>query len=287
MIFVTGGTGTVGSALMPRLMDRGAAVRALAHSTSSRTRLEELGAEVVDGDLDEPEKLEEVMAGCDHLFLLTPVSPTQAAREKAVVDAARRAGVAHVVAASVIGAHPSSQIGFGRAHAEVDDHLASSGLGYTILRPTGFMQSHLWPVQTVVSEGRWYGMTGDGASAFIDADDMAEAAAQVLTTSGHEGATYELTGPQAISMREAAATLAEVIQRPVSYLDLEPDAFGDALTGAGVPGLLAEDLKAMYQTIRAGHAATVSNSFAEVTGRPARSYRDFAVEHRAEMTAQK
>jgi uncharacterized protein YbjT (DUF2867 family) len=280
MILVTHPTGNVGSALLPQLVEADAAVRALAHSPAIRRAIERHGAEAVDGDFDLPETLEAAMVGCDHLFLLSPVRPDQPAREKAAIDAAGRAGVGHVVALSVMGSDRSSSVPFGRWHAEIDDHLVASGLDYTILRPSAFMQVHLLPVETVKAQSRWYGMTGDGATAYVDAGDVAAAAAVTLTSTGHTGRTYELTGPEAISIPQAAAQLSEAIRRDVVYIDVPADQFRANLADAGMPDWLADALVALYTTIREGHAATVTNSIEELTGRRARSYREFVEDHK-------
>lgn len=284
MILLTGATGTVGSALSARLGERDVPVRALAHTSSSRDVLEGRGIEAVDGDFDHPHTLERALEGCERLFLLSPPHPDQPAREKAAIDAAKRAGVRHVVALSVMGADRSSPSPFARWHAEIDDHLVDSGLEYTILRPAGFMQTHLLPVATIKGQGRWYGMTGDGAAAYIDAGDIAAAATAVLTSSGHRGATYELTGPAALSMPQAAAELSDVIGGDVTYVEVPRDQFGANLADAELPDWLVDSIVALYQTIRDGHAATVTNTVHEVTGQPARSYREFAEAHKAALT---
>lgn len=273
MILVTGATGNVGSALLRRLPP--GEVRALAHSTASRDAIERHGVEGVEGDFDQPETLERAMAGCDDLFLLSPPHPDQAAREKAAIDAARRAGVQRVVAVSIMGSDHASPASICRWHAEIDEHIALSGLNYTILRPTGYMQVHLMPVATVKSSGVWYGMTGDGAAAFIDSADVAAVAAAVLTSTGHTGRTYELTGPAAITMADAAATLSRTIERDVAYIDLPAEHFHAGMLGAGLPPWLADMAVALYAAIREGHAATVSNSVEELTGFPSRRYQEF------------
>ena len=284
MIFLTGATGTVGSSLLARLAEQGVSTRALAHSPAGREVIERSGVEAVDGDFDRPDTLEPAMAGCDHLFLLSPPHPDQPTREKAAIDAAKRAGVSHVVALSVMGADPASPVAFGRWHADIDEHLVGSGLGYTILRPAAFMQVHLLPVDTIRSEGRWYGMTGDGAAGYIDVDDVVAVAAEMLTGPGRAAATYELTGPAAISMPEAAAALSEVIGRSVDYVDVPSDQFRANLAGAGLPDWVADALVALYHVVRAGHAATVTNAVQELLGRSARSYRQFAEAHKDVFT---
>ena len=283
MLVLTGATGTVGSALMARLSQDGVRARALAHTPGGRSAIEGRGHEAVDGDLDDAEGLVSAFEGCDRLFLLSPAHPDQARREKAAIDAARRAGVSRVVALSVMGADVGSGSAFGRWHAEVDEHLAHSGLDHTILRATGFMQTHLWPVPAVRGDGHWYGMTGDGAAAFVDAHDVAAAAAGALTADTVDRSVVELTGPAAISMPQAAAQLSETIGRPVSYVDVPAEGYRSTLGGAGVPDWMADSVVATYQQIRAGHAATVTDGVQRLSGRPARSYREFAEEHRGDF----
>lgn len=279
MIFVTGGSGLVGSAVLGRLSQHGSGVRALAHSASGRSAIEAAGAEAVPGDLDSPKSLTGAMDGCSRLFLLSPPHPQQVAREEAAIAAAKEAGIAHVVALSIIAADTRSPVPFSRWHAEIDQYLIDSGMAYTLLRPAGFMQIHLWPVHTITTQNRWYGMTGDGAAGFIDAHDVAAVAAEILTAGGHEGATYELTGPAAISMPQAAATVTEVTGRPVEYIDLSPEAYESELAKAGTPDLVVHAISTLYQAIRAGHAATVTNSVEQVTGRQAGTYRQFVEAH--------
>jgi uncharacterized protein YbjT (DUF2867 family) len=281
MILVTGATGPIGSALLPRLVQLGAPVRALAHSDRGRAQIERQGAEAVEGHFDRPETLEAAMRGCDHVFLLSPPSTQQAERELRAIDLAGRAGVEHVVALSAQGASHESPMAFARWHAAIDEHLAASGLGFTILRPAGLMQAHLLPVATVTASGTWYGMTGDGATGYVDAEDVAAVAGHVLTQPGHEGATYELTGPAAISLPQAAAVLSQVLGRQIRYVDLPRDEFRAQLLEAGLPEWAADSLVGLCQTIREGHAATVTNEVELATGRPARSYQAFAEAHKA------
>jgi len=283
MIILTGATGTIGSALMGRLSQDEVRVRALAHSGAGRTSIESHGLEAVAGDFDQPETLVSAFAGGDRLFLLSPPHPNQVEREKAAIDAARGAGVSHVVALSVMGADRSSPSAFARWHADIDAHLIDSGLEYTILRPAGFMQTHLWPMETARSEGRWYGMTGDGAAAFIDAEDIAAAAAAALTGATDGRSVVELTGPAAITMPQAAAELAEVIGRPVTYVDVPAEDYRSNLGRVGIPDWLADAIVALYRAIRAGHAVTVTDGVQRLTGLPARGYRGFAEAHKSDF----
>lgn len=283
MIILTGATGTIGSALMTRLSAGGVRARALAHSPSGRTAIASQGFQPVEGDFDKAKTLVAAFQGCERLFLLSPPHPDQAEREKAAIDAASRAGVSFVVALSVMGADASSPSAFARWHADVDEHLACSGLDYAILRPAGFMQTHLWPITTIRDEGRWYGMTGDGAAAFIDAEDIAAAAAAALTGPNHSQSVLELTGPAAISMPQAADELATVTGRPITYIDVPEEDYRSSLDSAGLPDWISAAIVALYRGIRAGHAATVTDGVQRLTGHAPRNYRHFAEAHQSDL----
>ncbi|WP_170853969.1 NAD(P)H-binding protein [Microlunatus flavus] len=269
---MTGSTGNVGRELVPLLVQRDLDVRCLVHAGGVALRTAD--AEVVEGDVDDPASVAAALEGCDRLFLLTPAHPDQVRRESALVDAAVRAGVRHVVAVSVVGADAASPSTFARWHREVDEHLRASGLGVTLLRPTAFMQVHLVPPGGA-ADGRWYGASGDGAHAFVDARDVADVAAHVLASSHPVEGALEVTGPRAITVPEAARAYGQAFGREVAYVDLPPEQLAGAMRGNGVPGFLVEGIVELYAAIRAGHAATTSNGVEELTGRPPGSYEDF------------
>jgi uncharacterized protein YbjT (DUF2867 family) len=185
------------------------------------------------GDFEQPGTLDAAMAGCDHLYLVSPPSPRQPEQERNVIDAAKRAGVAHVVKQTVLGADPEVSMAFGRWHGQIEQYLDQSGLAYTLVRPHSFMQNFLLSAQPVAEQGVLYGMTGEGRTSYSDTRDIAAVAAQVLTGPGHQGQRYIVTGPEALSAAEVAERLSAAIGRPVRYVDLPAAAFAQ---GAGRRG---------------------------------------------------
>jgi uncharacterized protein YbjT (DUF2867 family) len=280
VILVTGATGHVGSELVRLLAEAGTPARALIHSPDKAAPIQRLGLETALGDFEQPDTLDAAMAGCDHLFLLSPPNPRQPQQEHHVIDAAKRAGVAHVVKLSVPWADPDAGLVFCRWHGQIEQYLAESGLAHTLLRPSNFMQNFLMSAQPVADQGILYGMTGEGRVGYIDARDVAAVAAQVLTSPGHQGTSYTLTGPEALSAAEVAKRLSAATGRQVRYVDVGPDAFRQALADAGLPGWLVDGLVESHTLFAAGHAATVTDEVAKVTGRPPRTFEQFAADHR-------
>jgi uncharacterized protein YbjT (DUF2867 family) len=148
VILVTGATGHVGSQLVRLLAEQGTPARALVHSPDTAAPIQHLGLEVAVGDFDQPDSLEAAMAGCDHLYLVSPPSPRQPEQEERD-RRAKRAGVAHVVKQTVLGADPDAPIAFGRWHGRIEQYLVQSGLAYTLVRPHSFMQNSLLSAQPV------------------------------------------------------------------------------------------------------------------------------------------
>ena len=286
MILVTGATGHVGSELVRLLAEQGAPARALVHSPDKAAPIQHLGLETALGDYEQPDTLDAAMKGCDQLFLLSPPTPRQPQQEQHVIDAARRAGLDHVVKQSVPWAGPDAPVVFCRWHGQVEQHLAQSGLAYTLLRPSSFMQNFLLSAQQVADQGILYGMFGEGRVAFIDARDIAAAAAELLTNPGHQGASYTLTGPEALSAAEVAERLSAATGRQVRSVDLGPDGYRQALAGAGMPGWLVDGVVESNTMLAAGHAATVTNEVARLTGRPPRTFAQFAADHQAAFGGQ-
>jgi uncharacterized protein YbjT (DUF2867 family) len=280
VILVTGATGHVGSQLVELLAEAGTPARALIHSPDKAAPIQRLGLETALGDFDQPDTLDAAMAGCDHLFLLSPPNPGQPEQERNVIDAAKRAGVADVVKLSVPGAAPNAGVVFGRWHAQIEQYLAQSGLAHTLLRPSYFMQNFLMSAQPVAEQGVLYGTTGEGRISYIDTRDIAAVAAQVLTGPGYHGTSYTLTGPEALTAAEVAERLSAVIGRQVRYVNLTSDAFGQALAAAGLPRWLVDALIEGNTLLAAGHGATVTDDVARLTGRPPRTFEQFAADHR-------
>lgn len=284
MILLTGGTGTVGSELAQLLSRTEVPTRALVRNPEKATALSAAGIELVQGDLAKPDSLPPAFDGAEKLFLLTGPDATQVALQAHALRAARDAGVRYVVKLSVIGAAPDAPMQLGRWHAETDRLVAQMGVGYAVLQPQSFMQNLLMSAPGIAATGEFYGCTGEGKYAVVDARDIAAVAAALLTGSGTKDGAYQLTGPEALSGPDMARQLSTATGQDIRYVDVPPERYKEGLVGAGVPAWLADDLVTLNQIYAAGHGAAVSDTIARVTGRPAHSFAQFAEDHRAAFT---
>lgn len=286
MILVTGSTGTVGSALLSRLRDRGPQVRALLHSADRTEAVTGLGAEPCLGAFEDRRSLERALEGVKGLFLLTPSNPSQVDWERSLVELAAAADVQRIVKLSVISADPEAPQMILRSHGRCEQAVAASGIPSTILRSNDFMQNFLLSADTIASEGRVYGTGVAGAPvAMVDTRDIASVAAEALSSNGATSSIHELTGPEAISFDQATRRIAAVLGREIAYRELPGEDYVEGLTGAGLPAWRAQSLRELYESYGEGLAEQVSPAVAELSGSQPRTIEVFARDHARRLLA--
>jgi uncharacterized protein YbjT (DUF2867 family) len=280
MILVLGASGNVGSQVVSKLGRLGRPARALFHSAAKAEQAQLPGGiEPVVVDVKDGDSLQRALSGVEKVFIVSPAGPESAGLVGAVVEAARRAGVKHLVKSSIFPATESYT--FGRAHVESERRVTASGLTYTLLRPNAFMQNFInFFAYTIKTQGAFYLPARDARVSHIDIRDVAEVAAKVLTETGHENRAYELTGPEALSYAEAAARLGAVIGKRVSYVDVAPGDFKKSMLGYGAPEWLI-DAMIDYEDLSArGAAELVTDTFERLCGRKPTSFDQFVHDHR-------
>lgn len=277
-IVVTGATGTVGSQVVQQLLATGASVRALVRAPDKLAPA--AGLEAVAIDFVRPETLTMAMHGTDHMFLLTAFTPDMITQSNALVDAARAAGIEHVVKLSAVGAGPEAAIRLGQWHTEGERYLESSGIGWTHLRPNSFMQNYVtYYGDLIKAQSTFYLPHGSGKMSLIDARDVAAVAVKALLEPGHMGKAYELTGPTAIDNYEIARTLSTTLDREISYVDVPDEAAREAMAGMGSPEVMIDTLMGLNNIIRDGYTAGVTETVKSVTGASPRTFEEFARDH--------
>jgi len=275
-VLVTGATGNTGSGVVSALASAGVPVRALVRDESKAQPLRDQGVEVVIGDLDKPETLDAAFRGVSKVYLVTSVNPDAVKQASNAIAAAKRAGRPHIVRLSALVPEPAHETVLGRQHQEIDDEIKASGLPYTILRPTFFMQNTMMAAQTVASDGMVYMPMKDGKMGQIDVGDVVESAVATLTGEGHEGKVYELTGPASISFNDVAAGLSKALGKEVTYVDVPVEAGTGAMVQMGVPQWIADGYGELFVNFSQNGADRVTDNVKLLTGHPPRSYEQFA-----------
>jgi uncharacterized protein YbjT (DUF2867 family) len=275
MILVTGATGTVGSEVVRQLAAVGQRPRLFVRDPdTARGRFGEQ-ADYVAGDLDRPETLQVGLAGVDRMFLITTQSTRQVDWESHAIGAAARAGVRHVVKVSVFRADERSPLQIARQHGQAERALERSGLAYTIVRPVFFMQNLLGMVRNRAI----YTAAGDGRVAMVDARDVAAVAVAALTSRGHEGRIYTLTGPEALSFDDVAATLSGQTGGQIRHVRVPPEAVSRAVEETGADSWFAGDMARLHRMLAGGYEDVVTEDAGTVTGGRPRTLSRFARDH--------
>ncbi|HRE16873.1 MAG TPA: SDR family oxidoreductase [Rhodocyclaceae bacterium] len=277
-ILITGASGTVGSAVVQALEARNIAFSIM------RSHPGQTGGKhpVVIGDYNQPGTLREAFQGFDVVFLLQPLVPELVEQGKNAIAAAKAAGVKHVIRSSGAGADPASPFAIAQVHGAVDQALQDSGLHWTILRPTFYMQNHVTHNLGQLKGGAYYAAQGDGAIALIDVRDIADSVAAVLADlPAHDGKIYNLTGGEALSNAQQVRAISEASGKAIQYVDIPPAAAEQSMSQYGIPPTVIQWLLSLHAVVKAGYAAGVSGDVQMLTGHAPRSYADFVREHAA------
>jgi uncharacterized protein YbjT (DUF2867 family) len=279
MILITGATGTIGSSTVKALKAKGARFKV---GTRSPEKLKGLQVDTVAFDWDKPETFGPALQGVEKLFLLTPVSEKQVEYAKGLVAAAKKAGVKHIVKLSVMGVEAEPGISLGRLHRASEQAIKDSGIAWTMLRPTFFMDNffNFYGVDPK-KDSTMYAPHGEGKAAWVDGRDVGEVAAAVLTSSGHEGKAYVLTGPEILSDAEALKLLGEALGRNYSYVNVPEEAARKAMSDMQMPGWMVDGLMELNMLIKTNALATVVDGVKQVLGRPPRSFKEYAKDYAA------
>lgn len=283
MILVTAASGKVGQHVVKELAARGQKPRVFLRNPDKAPPLKGLFSDAMQGDFDKPDTVAKALQGTDAVFLATPSDLRQAAWEKAFIDAAKAAGVKRVVYLSAIGSTADSPLSLGRRHAEVEAYVKTSGIPSTILQPNSFMQNFLGDAATIQSQGAIYAPADDARVSFIDARDIGVAAAVALTSDGHAGKTYLLTGPEPVSYHDVAALIGKAIGKSVKYVPVSEADAKKALVGLGVPEWLADDLMALQRLFKAGRGAVVTTDLPRLLPDVPHTFDDFAKDYAAQL----
>ena len=278
-ILVLGGTGTVGSQVVRELISRKAVVRILTRNADKAKDLP-AGAEGVTGDLLDPATIRSVFKGIDSVFMLLAVSTTETHEGLMAVNGMRMSGVKHIAYMSVHNLEQALHLPHFGSKLPVEAALKTSGVPYTILRPNNFFQNDYWFRDAMTKNGIYPQPIGDVGLSRVDIRDIAEAAAVVLMTPGHEGQTYNLVGPDVHTGKSTAEVWGRALGKSILYGGNNLDAW-EQQSLQFLPAWMVFDFRLMYAFFQEKGLRASQSDIEHLTrllGHPPRNFKDFAME---------
>lgn len=272
-LLITGASGTIGRELVKALRARRAEFAVMSSKPAPGAVL---------GDFADLASLARAFAGVQTLFLLFPLAPNSFELARNAVEAAKAAGVKHIVRSSGAGAEAGSPVAIADLQGRIDALVEASGIPYTLLRPNGFMQNWVTFYSAQLKAGVYAAPHGTAGISVVDVRDIAEAAAAVLLNpAAHVGRAYTLTGGEALSTAEQVAAIAGATGRAIRYEDI-PEAQAEAqLRAWGLPDVMVGYFMSLNHVYKQGWAAGVSPDLQTLNGHAPRRFADFAAEHAA------
>ena len=281
MILVTGATGQLGTATINFLLSKIPAkeIAALARDEQKAQDLKAKGVEVRVGDYNDKASLIEAFRGVDKLFFVSASDVANRLKQHAnVVYAAKEAGVKHIIYTSFTRKNETAASPLGilaTSHIETDKMIRASGLTYTIM--LNGLYADVLPMffgEKVLETGIFL-PAGDGKAAYTTRNDIAEAAANILTTEGHKNKEYIITNTENYSLQDAAVILSDLSGKPVSYLDPSAETYTNTLSKAGVPAEYVGMFASFSEAIRQKEFETSGTDLQKLLGRTPVSLKDF------------
>jgi (4-alkanoyl-5-oxo-2,5-dihydrofuran-3-yl)methyl phosphate reductase len=277
MILVTGATGNIGTELVPLLLAKGQGVRVVTRDAARIAQLDPRIDKVI-GDLTDRETVRRAVTGVERVFMVSLIRDPSGAADRMLIEEAKSAGAKHIVKISAMRGGDGQ---VGPMHRDRETAVRESGLAWTFVRPGVFMANTLGWAPTIKAQGQVFSATGNGKVAPISPYDIAAVAAEALTALGHDGKSYEITGPELLSAPDQVAILSRVLGRPIACIDITIEAAADRMKKMGAPASLVDGLSEFWRTIKAGTAAVQTQDVERVLGRPAQNYEAWCEAHKA------
>jgi NAD(P)H dehydrogenase (quinone) len=286
MILITGATGKAGGEVANQLAAAGVPYRALIRNPAKNAAIKALGAKVVIGDIADESILQRAFEGVEKAFLVLPNDEDQPILEKGFTDAAVAAGVEHLVYLSSLESVPESTNPITQNHVAIENYIRESGLTWTMIRPTFFMQMFEGMAPRIKETGRIVMPAGNGTVSATDLRDVGEVIVDVLTCNSgdHANQSYDLTGPELLTFAEIADRFSTVLGTRIEYVDQPIDEFRQVLKSIKLSDWRVDAVCLELEAIAAGAIDHTTDTIEALLGRPANSLTRFIEERRALFT---
>src|SRR5262245_8190280 len=236
MKLLPGATGAAGSFVANEFIKEREPVRILVRNRAKAKSFEGVPTvEIVEGDMADERSLGPALDGVERTLMISSPDTAMAETQRRFIEACKAAGVQHVIKFSGLDARPETSFLFGRMHFEIESYLEGSGLAWTLLRPSGFMQGYLSEAPTVIGDGALYLALADTKLNPIDLADVGKVGFRLLRDGGHEGERLAMTGPEALTMTEVADRISTAIGKRVRYVPVSREIRRQALVANGLP----------------------------------------------------
>jgi NAD(P)H dehydrogenase (quinone) len=275
VIAVSGASGAVGGRVAARLASLGHTQILIVRDRSRAPNL--LGAEAAQASYENPQTMRRALAGVETFFMVSAGEAADRVRQHiAAVDAAVAAGVERIVYLSFINAAPDATFTFARDHWHTEEHVREVGLRHTFLRDNMYID---FLPALAGTDGIIRGPAGEGRVGAVARDDIADVAVAVLLGDGHDGRTYDVTGPRAITLHQVAEELSRVTGRSITYHTETLDEAYESRSSYGAPDFEVEGWVTSYAAIATGELDVVSDTVSRLTGHPPITLADFLHRH--------
>lgn len=273
MILITGASGNVGGTVLQKVLESGNPVAAM-YRSQNEVRDVPAGAQLVTADFADKDSLRRAFQGIDSMFLVCSPIPQLVEFESNAIAVAKAIGIRHVVINSSAGAGRWDK-SFPKWHAQVEQVLETSGLGYSIIRPNSFMQNiPAFFAGTIQSQDAFYSSVGNSRLSLVDVQDIADVAA-VLLTGEPANKVYELNGPEALTYYNVAERISRIAGRNIRYVDIPMSEQRKAMLGSGMPEWQADALLGLQEFYLQGHGGELTDDILRVTGHAPRNLEQF------------
>ncbi len=285
MILITGASGTVGRAVLTEVARSGMKHRAMYRSKEDAAKAP-AGTEAVIADFKDKTSLAPALRGVESVYLVCSPIPDLAQLEGNAIEASEAAGVKRIVLNSALGAGDYAK-SFPSWHRKVEDKLKTTDMAHCILRPNSFMQNVLtYYAPSIRAQGAFFGAMGNARTSYLDVRDIAAVAAKALRSGVHDGKTYELNGPEALTCGEVAEKISKHAGIAARYVDIPVEAQRKAMLDQGMPEWQVTALLDLQEYYTSGKGGTVDKVLEGLLGRPSVTMEEFLAEFAREFRSQ-